>query len=65
MESAARSAALAAEQVAARHGRRLVVAQPAPETVGAVGWLRRHLGASKPAGAQAKVGTATAGRDRS
>ena len=56
MESAARSAALAAEQVAARHGRRLVVAQPAPETVGAVGWLRRHAAAPKPVGARATVG---------
>lgn len=42
MESAARSGALAAEAVAARLGRRLQLAKPPPETVGAVALLRER-----------------------
>ena len=43
MESAARSGALAAEAVAARLGRRLRVAKPPPDTVGAVALLRERM----------------------
>jgi len=41
MESAARSGALAAEEIAVRFGHRVAIAEPAVDTVGAVGLLRR------------------------
>jgi len=58
MESAARSGMLAAEQVAARFGRRVPMAEPAPETVGLAGALRRLSAVQKPAGPRATVGRA-------
>jgi hypothetical protein len=39
MDSAARSAALAAEQVAASLGRKIEVAQPVPPPQGLASWL--------------------------
>ena len=42
MESASRSAAMAAEEVAASLGHRLKLAEPVPDTVGSMAWLRRR-----------------------
>ena len=53
MESAARSGMLAAEQVAARYGRRMPVPEPAPETVGLVAALRQWSAPPKPLGVEA------------
>jgi len=61
MESAARSGMLAAEQVAARFGRRMPMPEPAPETVGLAGALRRLSARQKPAGPRATVGRAARG----